>query len=1189
MVSILAMEAFAAVAGLPFTEDFNNTALNDTSTTTAEWSTDEQALILSWKKSQGITSTLAADPTASDITTDTNQTTSVTLGDVNGDGHLDLVVGNHAQTNRLYLNDGGGTFGAGSDITADAHNTYSVALGDVDHDGDLDLAVGNNGEANRLYLNDGSGTFGAGSDITADAHNTYSVTLGDVDNDGDLDMVAGNLGEANRLYLNDGSGGFTGSDIVTADTHNTYFVVLGDVDGDGDLDLVAGNLGEVNRLYLNDGSGSFTGSDITADTHLTSSVTLGDVDGDGELDMVAGNYGEANRLYLNDGSGGFTGSDIVTADAHSTLAVALDDVDGDGDLDLVAGNDGPINRLYLNDGSGSFGAGSDITADTHATYFVALGDLDGDGDLDMVAGNDGANRLYLNQSENSAFTNIFGTDVTADTYDTNSVALGDVDGDGDLDMVAGNENQANRLYLNDGSGNFGPGSDITADAHNTQSVTLGDVDGDGDLDLVAGNVVQTNRLYLNDGSGTFGAGSDITADTHNTWTVALGDVDGDGDLDLVENVVMPPHKLYLNDGNGVFVAGSDIGTNEFNPANDMVLGDVDNDGDLDIVTGNESSDLLYLNDGSGGFTSSYFGHGGITTQTVALGDVDGDGDLDIITGDGSSTNRLFLNNGTIDPFSGVSGSDITADAHQTYSVILGDVDGDGDLDLVAGNNGQANRLYLNNGTADPFNGVTGSDITADAHNTQSVTLGDVDGDGDLDMVAGNYGTANRLYQRRHFRANMNMGSSVRVDIEVSNIDAIVMTSTQTLPSNTSIDYYLSNNGGAKYFQVKPGSPFTFPTTGTDLRWKARLNSASPVLSPVLDDINLRIPPQYGSIAFAQSSYSVDENGTSVTITATRTGGSDGVVSVDLNSSDGNATAGSDYTALNTRLSWADGEDGNKTAVLSITNDTDSEGNEQLSLTLSNITGGATLGTSSATVTILDDEDYTPPTGYTIVCDLSDINWTMPANTTITFSGAEVGSTYSYEVTSSRGGGSVTGSGNITVANQQVLLDDLSVLLDGNLTISAALTDASNNTGASATANVMMNAHQERILTAGPGRTYESSAGTDVTFNVKLSSMPTHDVVLDFSSNDTDEGVVVSPSSKQITILPANWDQDHPVVIHSVDDAVGERCNKGFGIVFRATSADTYYDGRVDTKGFINIDNDVPFDCPETIYILNILD
>ena len=132
--------------------------------------------------------------------------------------------------------------------------------------------------------------------------------------------------------------------------------------------------------------------------------------------------------------------------------------------------------------------------------------------------------------------------------------------------------------------------------------------------------------------------------------------------------------------------------------------------------------------------------------SIALGDVDGDGDLDLVAGNYNQTNRLYLNNGTADPFNSVTGSDISSDAHDTSFIALGDVDGDGDLDLVAGNDDQTNRLYLNNGTADPFNGVTGSDISSDAHDTTSIALGDVDGDGDLDLVAGNYGNqANRLY------------------------------------------------------------------------------------------------------------------------------------------------------------------------------------------------------------------------------------------------------------------------------------------------------------------------------------------------------------------------------------------------------------------------------------------------------------
>ncbi|MBN2257498.1 MAG: VCBS repeat-containing protein, partial [Anaerolineaceae bacterium] len=93
---------------------------------------------------------------------------------------------------------------------------------------------------------------------------------------------------------------------------------------------------------------------------------------------------------------------------------------------------------------------------------------------------------------------------------------------------------------------------------------------------------------------------------------------------------------------------------------------------------------------------------------------------------------------------GLSGTSTSSDAHDTYSIALGDVDGDGDLDLVAGNYAQANRLYLNNSSANPFSGVSGSDISSDAHDTYSIALGDVDGDGDLDLVAGNYGQTNRL-------------------------------------------------------------------------------------------------------------------------------------------------------------------------------------------------------------------------------------------------------------------------------------------------------------------------------------------------------------------------------------------------------------------------------------------------------------
>jgi len=684
-----------------------------------------------------------------------NNSTSVAMGDVDGDGDLDAFFGNaEYQQNQLYVNDGNGVFTNATaqipeDIPENWGYTLAVALGDVDGDGDLDAFIGNVGQ-NRLYLNDGDGVFtDATAQIPEDSDYTESVALGDVDGDGDLDAFLGRYGQ-NGLYLNDGSGVFTdATSQIPTDSHWTLSVSLGDVDGDGDLDAFLGN-----RLYLNDGNGLFTDatSQIPADSDDTFAVALGDVDGDGDLDAFLGKWGQ-NRLYLNDGGGVFTdATSQIPTDSDETSAVALGDLDGDGDLDAFLGNGdwdhGQQNRLYMNDGNGTF---NDATAqvlplDEDSTWAVGLGDVDGDGDLDAFLG--GAtddlgftpqqDRLYLNDG-NGVFADA--TDQTLPEIGS-TLALGDVDGDGDLDAFLGN-----RLYLNDGNGVFTDATNQIPEGE-PGPVAFGDVDGDGDLDAFLGN-----GLYLNDGNGVF---TDATNQIPESGSrgVALGDVDGDGDLDAFLSCSGGGNRLYLNDGNGVFTDATDQIPGG-HCGRTVALGDVDGDGDLDalfgtynIVIGTGRSDggtNLYLNDGNGVFTdaSSQVPQLAIATAAVALGDVDGDGDLDAFLGTGVyhengswDEDHLYLNDG-----SGVftdATSQLPESYRLTYTIALGDVDGDGDLDAFFGK-----YLYLNDGTG-IFTDATDQISVGEWWNTDAIVLGDLDGDGDLDAFARHW-PRNRLY------------------------------------------------------------------------------------------------------------------------------------------------------------------------------------------------------------------------------------------------------------------------------------------------------------------------------------------------------------------------------------------------------------------------------------------------------------
>lgn len=363
-----------------------------------------------------------------------------------------------------------------------------VELVDPDGDGDLDLVVARGGldgvqDSSILsFANGGSGVFSRGRFARAANGDFSDVEFGDANGDGFLDAILSvTLGPERLLIWSPGRGRFqdrtrnlpTGQpDDVTLESR--FF----DADGDGDLDIITANEdpftapGTQNRLYLNDGIGRFvdaTATNLPAILDDSSAIGVGDFDEDGDLDLLSVNAGR--DVYLqNDGSGVFSDQTAARlpaepANADSGRDVVEADFDGDGDLDLflaVSRQDrSPV--LWLNDGTGHFvdATAANIPAQPLSAQDVEGCDIEGDGDLDIVLSDTGAvlnpptdhrflgapNHIYVNDG-NGEFTDVSVGLLPQDAESTFSMACGDVEGDGDLDLVAANgKGEPMRVYV----------------------------------------------------------------------------------------------------------------------------------------------------------------------------------------------------------------------------------------------------------------------------------------------------------------------------------------------------------------------------------------------------------------------------------------------------------------------------------------------------------------------------------------------------------------------------------------------------------------------------------------------------------------------------------------------------------------------------------------------------------------------
>ena len=653
-------------------------------------------------------------------------TVAVELTDLNDDGRLDYIMINTNGARSLY-NGTGDSFTVQS--LGSATNT-SVTTGDIDGDDDIDLIVGNT-NGTFIYTNNGTSTAAMTLSATLSDTNTQAVKLLDVDGDTDLDLVMATNG-TNLVWENTGvnSGNFTNTS-QTLGSFNSHDITYADIERDGDLDLIFANQSESNRVYINDGSGTFSDSGQTLGNNDSFSIAAGDVDADGLPDIVvANNSGQANLLYLNNGTGTFTAT-TQSLGNDLTVAIELIDFDGDNDLDIVTGNSAQPNQVWFNDKGTFSDSGQIIKAAgiVSITTDIAMGDIDQDGDLDMLEGKDNniTDVAWLNSSKDKV--DFIDSSQRLGNNDTRSIAIGDLDDDGLLDIITANYDQANRIWFADKEIKF-TDSNQELGANSSTAVVLGDIDLDGDLDAIVSNKNQANIVWQNNGNGVFTNIQELG--TNNTEGLVIGDINNDGSLDLITANLGEINRVYLNNGSGVFSLDTrqTVLDGITNNTYAVAIGDMNGDTVPDLVTGNSGQpNKIFYNDGMGVFSDSTFsaGSSATTTRSLALADINDDGQLDVLSGNIGGNNEIYYGQGFVIP--SLFGSFLTT------GVALFDADNDGDIDIVEVNNGEANRLAIKQGNIATSNPIAG----AETFNTTSMAVADLDGDGDLDFVTGNSG------------------------------------------------------------------------------------------------------------------------------------------------------------------------------------------------------------------------------------------------------------------------------------------------------------------------------------------------------------------------------------------------------------------------------------------------------------------
>jgi hypothetical protein len=540
---------------------------------------------------------------------------SLTVGDFNNDGYLDIATGLYSTNNiGIFLGYGNGTF---KPMMKYAHtpssHTWGITVGDFNNDRQLDITVANWGiNGIGVILGYGNGSFAEPILYsTGSGSRSVSVTVADLNNDNCLDIIAGNYGgHSIAVFLGYGNGSFRDAIILsTGQSSRSFAVTTADINNDSQLDIIVANSGLSNiGVFLGYGNGSFQ-EQITSSSGDYSApwgVDVGDFNKDGRLDLATANYGTSNIAVLfGYGNGTFGNLQAYPTDTDSNpTCVKVADFNNDKQLDIIVTDRTSKNvGVFFGYNDGTFASISTIfIGENSLSYSIGVGYFNNDNYLDFVLADSGSQNIGVYLSSDSI---PFGGQTTFNVNEgsrPSSVAVGHFNNDNQLDIAITNYGTSNMgILLGYGNRTF---SDVitysTGNNSYPMSLAIGDFNNDSINDIVVANSESDNIVvFIGYGNGSFFMLRTYSMDERSQpVSIAVGHFNRDYQLDIVvANFGSNNVCVLFGSGNGTFTNQKLYPMEYDSQPNWVIFKDINNDGweDTAVVTSGIDNIKILLN------------------------------------------------------------------------------------------------------------------------------------------------------------------------------------------------------------------------------------------------------------------------------------------------------------------------------------------------------------------------------------------------------------------------------------------------------------------------------------------------------------------------------------------------------------------------------------------------------------------